>query len=194
MLAFEIFTEQRPVVPGLPAAGLPRRSSSRISVRAPTHRDIDVTELTCRYSFDPDKADEAVVDTRTAPEATAARVRTDEVTDAVRPARSPTSSRRPARTRRRDEQETSTCADDGPLEAFRRELWAKPGDWFVVHTYSGMEKRVKQNLENRIISLNMEDYIHEIVVPTEEVARSRTASARWSPAPSCPATSWSAWT
>ncbi len=59
---------------------------------------------------------------------------------------------------------------DDPLEVFRRELWAKPGDWFVVHTYSGMEKRVKQNLENRIISLNMEDYIHEIVVPTEEVA------------------------
>ena len=57
-----------------------------------------------------------------------------------------------------------------PLEVFRRELWAKPGDWFVVHTYSGMENRVKSNLENRIISLNMEDYIHEIVVPTEEVA------------------------
>ena len=57
-----------------------------------------------------------------------------------------------------------------PLEVFRRELWAKPGDWFVVHTYSGMEKRVKHNLENRIVSLNMEDYIHEIVVPTEEVA------------------------
>lgn len=61
-------------------------------------------------------------------------------------------------------------AAEDPLEAFRRELWAKPGDWFVVHTYSGMEKRVKHNLENRIISLNMEDYIHEIVVPTEEVA------------------------
>ena len=60
--------------------------------------------------------------------------------------------------------------ENDPLEAFRRELWAKPGDWFVVHTYSGMEKRVKHNLENRIISLNMEDYIHEIVVPTEEVA------------------------
>nr|WP_245916875.1 transcription termination/antitermination protein NusG [Nocardioides gansuensis] len=59
---------------------------------------------------------------------------------------------------------------EDPLEAFRRELWAKPGDWFVIHTYSGMEKRVKANLENRIISLNMEDYIHEIVVPTEEVA------------------------
>jgi transcriptional antiterminator NusG len=66
--------------------------------------------------------------------------------------------------------EDNTPDDDDPLEAFRRELWAKPGDWYVVHTYSGMEKRVKQNLENRIISLNMEDYIHEVVVPTEDVA------------------------
>jgi transcription termination/antitermination protein NusG len=60
-------------------------------------------------------------------------------------------------------------ATDDPLEAFRNELWAKPGDWFVIHTYSGMEKRVKSNLENRINSLNMEDYIHEVVVPTEDV-------------------------
>jgi transcription termination/antitermination protein NusG len=70
-----------------------------------------------------------------------------------------------------DEAVTSDVAEaSDPLEQFRRELWAKPGDWFVVHTYSGMENRVKSNLENRIISLNMEDYIHEIVVPTEEVA------------------------
>ncbi len=61
-------------------------------------------------------------------------------------------------------------APNDPLEEFRRALWAKPGDWYVVHTYSGMENRVKANLENRIISLNMEDYIHEIVVPIEEVA------------------------
>ena len=40
----------------------------------------------------------------------------------------------------------------------------------MVHTYSGMENRVRANLENRISSLHMEDYIHEIVVPTEEVA------------------------
>ena len=69
-----------------------------------------------------------------------------------------------------DDDRRGRRADDDPLEVFRRELWAKPGDWFVVHTYSGMENRVKSNLENRIISLNMEDYIHEIVVPTEEVA------------------------
>ena len=67
-----------------------------------------------------------------------------------------------------DEPAEAPAADD-PLEAFRNELWAKPGDWFVIHTYSGMEKRVKSNLENRINSLNMEDYIHEVVVPTEDV-------------------------
>ncbi len=68
-----------------------------------------------------------------------------------------------------DGQVAEESAPVDPLEAFRDELWAKPGDWFVVHTYSGMENRVKANLENRIHSLNMEDYIHEIVVPTEEV-------------------------
>jgi transcriptional antiterminator NusG len=57
-----------------------------------------------------------------------------------------------------------------PVEEFRTALREKVGDWFVVHTYSGMENRVKANLENRITSLNMEDYIHEVIVPTEEVA------------------------
>ncbi|WP_110241200.1 transcription termination/antitermination protein NusG [Nocardioides gilvus] len=66
--------------------------------------------------------------------------------------------------------EESTPEEIDPLEAFQRELWAKPGDWFVIHTYSGMEKRVKANLENRIQALDMGEYIHEIVVPTEEVA------------------------
>jgi transcriptional antiterminator NusG len=57
-----------------------------------------------------------------------------------------------------------------PREAFRETLRTQPGDWFVVHTYSGMENRVKTNLENRITSLNMEDYIYEVVVPQEDVA------------------------
>jgi transcriptional antiterminator NusG len=67
-------------------------------------------------------------------------------------------------------EESESESEEDPLEEFRRELWAKPGEWYVVHTYYGMENRVRQNLENRIVSLNMEDYIHEIVVPTEEVA------------------------
>jgi transcriptional antiterminator NusG len=69
-----------------------------------------------------------------------------------------------------DEDASIDDAPLDPLEEFRKALWAKPGDWYVIHTYSGMENRVKANLENRIISLNMEDYIHEIVVPIEEVA------------------------
>ena len=54
--------------------------------------------------------------------------------------------------------------------ALRRELRLAPGDWYVVHSYAGYENRVKQNLESRISSLNMEDYIFQIEVPTEEVA------------------------
>jgi transcription termination/antitermination protein NusG len=68
---------------------------------------------------------------------------------------------------------TEEAVDAGPadpLEEFRAALREKFGEWFVVHTYSGMENRVKANLESRISSLNMEDYIHEVVVPTEEVA------------------------
>ncbi len=61
-------------------------------------------------------------------------------------------------------------APGDPLEEFREHLRNQFGDWFVVHTYSGMENRVKTNLESRITSLNMEDYIHEVIVPTEEVA------------------------
>lgn len=45
----------------------------------------------------------------------------------------------------------------------------KPGDWFVVHTYAGYENKVKQNLEARIKSMNMEDDIFEVVIPTEDV-------------------------
>lgn len=78
------------------------------------------------------------------------------------------------------------AADEDPLEAFRRELWAKPGDWFVVHTYSGMENRVKSNLENRIISLNMEDYIHEIQVPIEDVVEIKNGQRRTRKKPSLP--------
>ena len=76
--------------------------------------------------------------------------------------------------------------DVDPLEAFRAELWAKPGDWFVVHTYSGMENRVKSNLENRIISLNMEDYIHEIVVPIEDVVEIKNGQRRTRTKPALP--------
>lgn len=52
---------------------------------------------------------------------------------------------------------------------FRRALRTALGDWYVVHSYAGYEKKVKGNLANRITSLNMEDYIFQIEVPEEEV-------------------------
>ncbi|MBA3529869.1 MAG: transcription termination/antitermination protein NusG [Propionibacteriaceae bacterium] len=71
-------------------------------------------------------------------------------------------------------------SDEGKnaLEAFRTELQGKIGDWYVVHTYSGMENRVLQNLENRVSSLNMEDFIYEIIVPTEEVTEIRNGQRK----------------
>jgi transcriptional antiterminator NusG len=83
-----------------------------------------------------------------------------------------------------DEEEDDEVADDesdagaAALETFRTELRSKFGDWYVIHTYSGMENRVLQNLENRVSSLNMEDYIFEIVVPTEEVTEIRNGQRK----------------
>jgi len=59
--------------------------------------------------------------------------------------------------------------DEDPLVAFRARLESQIGDWFVIHSYAGFENRVKQNLETRAVSLNMEDYIYEVNVPSEEV-------------------------
>jgi transcriptional antiterminator NusG len=61
--------------------------------------------------------------------------------------------------------------DLDPVEEFRRQLEALPGDWYVLHTYAGYEGRVKANLEQRTASLNMEDYIFQVEVPTEEVVQ-----------------------
>jgi transcriptional antiterminator NusG len=58
---------------------------------------------------------------------------------------------------------------DSAREDFQRELRMLPGDWYVVHSYAGYENRVKTNLESRISSLNMEDYIFQIEVPVHQV-------------------------
>ena len=56
-----------------------------------------------------------------------------------------------------------------PAEEFKAELRMQEGDWYVIHSYAGYENRVKQNLENRTISLNLEEYIFESQVPMEDV-------------------------
>ena len=71
-----------------------------------------------------------------------------------------------------DEAATSGEADEvevDPYEDFKLELRMKPGKWYVVHSYAGFEKRVKQNIDNRTISMNMEESIFEVQVPMEDV-------------------------
>src|SRR6516165_9171023 len=67
-------------------------------------------------------------------------------------------------------EEAAEPAEESDIVAeFTRELRMLPGDWYVVHSYAGYENRVKTNLESRIMSLNMEDYIFQIEVPTHQV-------------------------
>ncbi|MEV6550763.1 transcription termination/antitermination protein NusG [Streptomyces sp. NPDC051597] len=58
-----------------------------------------------------------------------------------------------------------------PVEALRQELRGLPGEWYVIHTYAGYEKRVKANLEQRAVSLNVEEFIYQAEVPEEEIVQ-----------------------
>ncbi|MCX4548908.1 transcription termination/antitermination protein NusG [Streptomyces sp. NBC_01267] len=80
------------------------------------------------------------------------------------------------------EDEESEDAEDGaeevadvpavdPVEALRQELRGLPGEWYVIHTYAGYEKRVKANLEQRAVSLNVEEFIYQAEVPEEEIVQ-----------------------
>ncbi|WP_261399624.1 transcription termination/antitermination protein NusG [Streptomyces albidoflavus] len=77
-------------------------------------------------------------------------------------------------------EETEAAAEEAPAEeaepvdpiaALRDELRLLPGEWYVIHTYAGYENRVKTNLEQRAVSLNVEDYIFQAEVPQEEVVQ-----------------------
>jgi len=68
-----------------------------------------------------------------------------------------------------DGAEATEATEADPYEEFRSELRGKPGKWYVIHSYAGFEKRVKQNIENRKVSMAMEDYVFQVEVPMEDV-------------------------
>ncbi|MFJ4774395.1 transcription termination/antitermination protein NusG [Streptomyces uncialis] len=76
-----------------------------------------------------------------------------------------------------DETEDEAAEEAEPVEpvdpaaAFREELRTLPGEWYVIHTYAGYEKRVKANLEQRAVSLNVEEFIYQAEVPEEEIVQ-----------------------
>ncbi|MFD5468385.1 transcription termination/antitermination protein NusG [Kitasatospora sp. NPDC127059] len=70
-----------------------------------------------------------------------------------------------------DETEAEDEVEVDPVAKFREDLRFMPGEWYVIHTYAGYENRVKQNLEQRAVSLNVEEYIFQAEVPQEEVVQ-----------------------
>ena len=66
------------------------------------------------------------------------------------------------------EDEAAEEAPAAPARPRRMNPWLLPGDYYVVHTYAGYEKKVKENLASRIQSMNMDDRIYDVIIPTEE--------------------------
>ncbi|GGX03766.1 transcription termination/antitermination protein NusG [Streptomyces chryseus] len=70
-----------------------------------------------------------------------------------------------------EEAEEAPAEPVDPIAALREELRTLPGEWYVIHTYAGYEKRVKANLEQRAVSLNVEEFIYQAEVPEEEIVQ-----------------------
>ncbi|SOD72359.1 transcription antitermination protein nusG [Jatrophihabitans sp. GAS493] len=115
---------------------------------------LDIAEAAHLLGADDDEADSLIAEAGTDSDDDSVAILTgaDDSTEAVEPA--PADSDEP---------------EEDPIEVLRRELRTAFGDWYVVHSYAGYENKVKTNLESRITSLDMEDYIFQVEVPTEEV-------------------------
>ncbi|MHA7222122.1 transcription termination/antitermination protein NusG [Arthrobacter sp. RHLT1-20] len=72
----------------------------------------------------------------------------------------------------------AAAAEVDPADEFKAKLRRQEGDWYVIHSYAGYENRVKANLETRIQTLDMEEYIFEIQVPMEEVVEIKNAQRK----------------
>ncbi|AWL86683.1 transcription termination/antitermination protein NusG [Streptomyces globisporus] len=114
--------------------------------------ELDIVEAA--DSVDPDQAEAAEGEDAAADEAAEAVVTVEE--EAAEAA---------------DEEEAEPAAPVDPVAALRDELRTLPGEWYVIHTYAGYEKRVKANLEQRAVSLNVEEFIYQAEVPEEEIVQ-----------------------
>ena len=120
----------------------------------------DVTDETSGFADEPAEDEVAEADGAVEADAEPAEEPAEPAEEPAEPAEEPAE---PAEEPAEPAEEIDTVAE------FTRELRMLPGDWYVVHSYAGYENRVKTNLESRIMSLNMEDYIFQIEVPTHQV-------------------------
>ncbi|MBT2898743.1 transcription termination/antitermination protein NusG [Streptomyces sp. McG3] len=130
--------------------------------------ELDIVEAA--DSVDPDQAEAADLDAGEPAEQAAVNVESEESDedDAVEAAESVEDE---ADDESADEVEAEPAAPVDPVTALREELRTLPGEWYVIHTYAGYEKRVKANLEQRAVSLNVEEFIYQAEVPEEEIVQ-----------------------
>ena len=134
--------------------------------------ELDIVEAADAVA--PDQVEAADAAAGEPAEQDAVRVESEEE-PTTRPPRPTTTSRRGRRARRgrreADAEEAEPAAPVDAVAALREELRGLPGEWYVIHTYAGYEKRVKANLEQRAVSLNVEDFIYQAEVPEEEIVQ-----------------------
>ncbi|MER6018204.1 transcription termination/antitermination protein NusG [Streptomyces anulatus] len=128
--------------------------------------ELDIVEAA--DSVDPDQAEAADLAAGEPAEQAAVNVEAEDADEAVE---SDEAAEDEADDETADEEEAEPAAPVDPVAALRDELRTLPGEWYVIHTYAGYEKRVKANLEQRAVSLNVEEFIYQAEVPEEEIVQ-----------------------
>ena len=150
------------------------RSDVDVATGATDGEAADVIDETSGFADEPADADDAAADNESVEleesdaEAAGLDAAVDEATDAE-DGDAEDGDAEAAEAEDGDAAGAETQTEEDVVAAFMRELRMQPGDWYVIHSYAGYENRVKTNLESRITSLNMEDYIFQIEVPTHLV-------------------------
>ncbi|NUW18495.1 transcription termination/antitermination protein NusG, partial [Streptomyces sp. CAI-68] len=129
--------------------------------------ELDIVEAA--DSVDPDQAEAADLAAGEPAEQAAVNVESDESAEGGDAAAAESVEEEAAEAA--DEEEAEPAAPVDPIAALRDELRTLPGEWYVIHTYAGYEKRVKANLEQRAVSLNVEEFIYQAEVPEEEIVQ-----------------------
>ncbi|MBL1291838.1 transcription termination/antitermination protein NusG [Streptomyces sp. For3] len=130
--------------------------------------ELDIVEAADAVA--PDQVDAADAAAGEPAEQDAVRVESDEDEEAAEAADEDEAAE-PVEDEEADAEEAEPAAPVDAVAALREELRGLPGEWYVIHTYAGYEKRVKANLEQRAVSLNVEDFIYQAEVPEEEIVQ-----------------------
>ncbi|MFJ3975611.1 transcription termination/antitermination protein NusG [Streptomyces sp. NPDC090021] len=144
----------------------PNLNASHDSVES-VEDELDIVEAA--DAVDPDEAELADVEAGDAAEEAALHVSGDEADEAEAATEAEEAAGDAETAEEAVEAEPAEPVD--PIQALRDELRVLPGEWYVIHTYAGYEKRVKANLEQRAVSLNVEEFIYQAEVPEEEIVQ-----------------------